>query len=113
MEINLLQILQYGGLVLALGLFVWVALVIRRHYKTTAYPIRLSQMMRRLGIRTRDVEALHYGVHLPTTARLCDGCTSKEDCDAWLAAQSGGPAPEFCPNAQFFRLVAGQSEHTA
>ena len=114
MEISLHEILRFGVAFVVLGVFVWTAWVIHRHYTTGSYPIRLSHMMRRLGIGTKNVETLHYETHLPTAARLCDGCTSKVECDAWLTGQPGATAPPaFCPNAQFLNVVANQTKPAA
>ena len=109
METIVSNTLQSGAILLALGIFVWAAFVVHRHYSKRTYPARMARMMRQIGIETKDVEALQYETHLPTAARLCDGCTSKDQCDGWLAAQLGRPAPAFCPNAQFFQLVANQN----
>ena len=104
--------MQLGVILLALGILIWAALIIRRHFSKTSYPTRMAEMMRRIGIETKDLEALQYETHLPTAARLCDACSSKGQCDAWLAVQSGSTPPAFCPNAQFFTLVANQGAHT-
>jgi hypothetical protein len=91
-----------------LGVFVWTAWILRRHYMTGVDPLpnRLSRMMRRLGIGTRNLEALEYQIHLSTAARLCDACTSKAKCDAWLMGHPGADTPPaFCQNAQFLNLV--------
>ena len=105
----MLKTLQFDLALLALGTFVWAAFVVHRHYSKRTYPARMARMMHQIGIETRNVEALQYETHLPTAARLCDGCTNKDQCDGWLAAQSGRRAPAFCPNAQFFQLVANQN----
>jgi hypothetical protein len=113
METILTETLRFGSALLVLGVFVWTAWVIHRHYRTRSYPIRLTRMMSRLGIATRNAEILQYETHLPTAARLCHSCTNKGWCDAWIDELGITDPPEFCPNAQFFRLIAEQSKHAA
>jgi hypothetical protein len=91
-----------------LGVFACTAWIIHRHYMTDVHPIpvHLSRMMRCLGIGARNVEASEYQIHLSTAARLCAGCTSKVECDAWLTSQPGAAIPPaFCQNAQFLNLL--------
>lgn len=111
MDITLHEILRLGLTLAGAGVFVWTVSVLGRHYVSGSFPVRFASMRRALGIRTDHFDKLGCDAHLPTAARLCDRCSSKTQCDAWLAdRREAGAAPAFCPNAQFLNFVAGRAK---
>ena len=114
METTLSEILRIALAFVFLGVLAWTLKVIRRHYEIDERPIRLSLVMRRLGIGTRTAGKLQYEHHMPTAVRLCHNCKSKAECDAWLATETEAVTPPaFCPNASFLHLVAIQRKQAA
>jgi hypothetical protein len=71
-------------------------------------------MAERLGLSLRRIGDSELAVHLPTAARLCRKCRSKQECEAWLVAPSGRTEPpEFCVNRNYLRLArqVGDTPH--
>ena len=114
METSLPGILQIVLAVALIAGLAWTLLVMYRYYQIDERPIRLSRMMRRLGIGLTTGDKSQFEHYLPTAVRLCRGCKNKAECDAWLTKQGRVSAPPaFCPNAGFLRLVARQGNIAA
>lgn len=116
MDLSAPEILRLLLAFVALGALLGTAWIVHRRYVAVEYriPARLFRMMGRLGLAASDVEAPEHRVHLSTAVRLCEGCASKRDCDAWLGDRraAAGP-PAFCHNAQFLTLLGDHRARSA
>ena len=74
-------------------------------------PIRMYEMMERLGIEPAGGVASHLLLSYATALRRCGACTCKQACRDWLDSMpaSVACAPSFCPNGDiFFELQIDQ-----
>lgn len=65
----------------------------------------MGDMMERLGVDVEAASHEQHGMRMASAVRLCLFCRSAEACAAWQAGEHDAAegAPEFCPNAAFFR----------
>jgi hypothetical protein len=61
--------------------------------------LRLAEALAARGVRLGADPAEAYGAALAT--RRCVFCTTKKECDAWLASGRREGFEDFCPNAWY------------
>ncbi len=61
--------------------------------------LRLVEMLERRGLKLGDELSRVHADALAT--RACVYCSSKEECDAWLASARSEGFEAFCPNAAY------------
>ena len=71
----------------------------------------MRDMMDRLGLSPVGAGRITLGIPLRMAFRNCHSCGRSEDCQAWLSRhQTAIEAPDFCPNASFFRRIRATGE---
>ena len=66
--------------------------------------LRMVEMMKRRGAPAPDGATDVYAT--AQAARRCVFCSTKEECDAWLASGQTQGSERFCPNAEFIAYRA-------
>lgn len=66
---------------------------------------QLDRMMAAVSVDPVAAARKHEGAAFAAARRACINCPNGGRCEAWLASsgEQPGAAPEFCPNARFFR----------
>lgn len=72
----------------------------------------MGRMMDRLGVTTAAASLVMLGAPMRWACRSCMACRHADECEAWLSSSNAAfvaDAPDFCPNANFFRRLRRSS----
>ena len=75
--------------------------------------VLMDDMMETVGVSVLDVIDVDGGQSYLRARSNCQTCSGKAKCNGWLATHDEGEPQDFCPNANFFRIMGLFSDSIA
>ena len=101
---------SYFTVAIYLAVIMGIVIVILHWHNLIAADSRLKRMMISCGIDEKTIADSNHllKIDLDAVRARCRNCPVTNQCDSWLAGESG-TSNGFCPNAWHFAKVAGSS----